>query len=188
MSARGSFPRLASRFALFLGAFTPAVFVLHGVTDHGRLRPDDAVTIAAEGIVYAALMTLFAARVRRRRDDVELVDAQRRAIRERRLPVDADPDTWLPALSRGLVGDRGRRWGTVGFAAALVGLSVLCFVFGHQWWWFLFAAYFVVGGILFSLEVWRTSRATELLVDELLLRSGGGEAPPSGPTWHPAAP
>jgi hypothetical protein len=175
-------------FALFFGAFTPAVFVMLGSFHRGRVPADEAVTFAAEGIVYAVLMTIFSGVVRRRRDGADLVEAQRRAIRERRLPDDVDTDVWLTRMSRRLAGARGRRWGTVGYAAFLAALSVLCFVLGHQWWWFVFAAYFVVGGMLLGLAAWRTTRATELLVDELVLRSGGGEAPSSGPTRHPAAP
>lgn len=183
-----SLPRLAASFAFLAGGFIPTVFVISSVTNGGRLRPDDAVAFAAEGVFYAVLMTIFTVIVRRRRGDVDLVDAQRRAIRERRLPDDVDPDVWLPLMSGRLVGDRGRRWVTVGLAALFAALSVLCFVLGHQAWWWLFTAYFVVGGILFSLAERRRSRSTELLVDELVLRSRGGETPPSGPTWHPAAP
>jgi hypothetical protein len=181
-------PRLAASFAFLVGVFIPTVFVISSVTDGGRLRPDDVVVFTAEGVFCAVLMVISAVVVRRRRDDVELVDAQRRAIRERRLPDDVDPDVWLPLMSGRLVGDRGRRWGTVGLAAVLAALSVLCFVFGHQAWWWLFTAYFVVGGTLLGTVERRRSRATELLVDELVLRSGGGEAPSSGPTRHPAAP
>ncbi len=90
-------------------------------------------------------------------------------------------------MSRRLVGDRGRRWFVIGCAALFAALSVLCFVLGHQAWWWLLAVYFVVGGILLSPAERRRSRAMELLVDELVLRSRGGETPPSGPTWHPAA-
>lgn len=156
----------------------PVVFVVQaavfGVLTYllGQLvGPDHESWIghAIGGVFFGAAMTWWIARQRRRNGGADAMVDQALALKQGRLPPDADPETWRQHLDRQeRTQRRVRRILPVEFGLfAALGVW-LALTQGPVWWAFVaLFVLFAVGGVLATT---RTLRRIAVLRDELLHR------------------
>jgi peptidoglycan/LPS O-acetylase OafA/YrhL len=169
---------------LFL-VLAAVVFVVRGLV--GPLLLDDALSLGrtvgnlVSSLLIAGVMTFVIARQRRRSGGADTMADVTTSLKTRRLPLDADPATWIPALEWRRRQFRRSMWLMPVLVVVLIAMGVAAIVLVPESpaGWIIVVAFLAVGTVSVV-----QARRTIPRIDDLLrqLRERDGARRPVDPT------
>ncbi|WP_247649937.1 hypothetical protein [Clavibacter capsici] len=155
----------------------------------GPLLLDDALSLGrtistlVSSLLIAGVMTFVVARQRRRSGGADAMAEVTAALKTRRLPLDADPVVWIPALEWRRRQFRRSLWLMPVLVVVLVamGVAAVALVPGSPAGWIIVGVFLVLGVVSVE-QARRTIPRIDDLLGQLRARDGGrGPAADAGP-------
>ncbi|UKF26770.1 hypothetical protein [Clavibacter nebraskensis] len=149
--------------------------LLEAVMLEDGLSVGRAIATVVGSLLFSGVMTLIVARQRRRSGGADTMAEVTTSLKTRRLPLDADPATWIPALEWRRRQFRRSLWLMPVLVVVLMAMGVATIVFAPEspagW---IVLGVFLVLGVVSVLQARRTIPRIDDLLGQLRARDGAG--------------
>jgi protein-S-isoprenylcysteine O-methyltransferase Ste14 len=161
---------------VFLVLFVLVVVIrllLEAVMLEDGLSLGRAIATVIGSLLFSGVMTLVVARQRRRSGGADTMAEVTASLKTRRLPLDADPATWIPALKWRRRQFRRSMWLMPVLVLVLVAMGVAAVILGSPAGWIIVVVFLALGVVSVE-QARRTLPRIDDLLRQLRARDGGG--------------
>jgi protein-S-isoprenylcysteine O-methyltransferase Ste14 len=161
---------------VFLVLFVLVVVIrllLEAVMLEDGLSLGRAIATVIGSLLFSGVMTLVVARQRRRSGGADTMAEVTASLKTRRLPLDADPATWIPALEWRRRQFRRTMWLMPVLVLVLVAMGVAAVILGSPAGWIIVVVFLALGVVSVE-QARRTLPRIDDLLRQLRARDGGG--------------
>jgi protein-S-isoprenylcysteine O-methyltransferase Ste14 len=161
---------------VFLVLFVLVVVIrllLEAVMLEDGLSLGRAIATVIGSLLFSGVMTLVVARQRRRSGGADTMAEVTASLKTRRLPLDADPATWIPALEWRRRQFRRTMWLMPVLVLVLVAMGVAAVILGSPAGWIIVVVFLALGVVSVE-QARRTLPRIDDLLRQLRARDGAG--------------